>query len=69
LGSLIWNPTDYLRFMAQYSHIHVKGGPRPTSTILGPPLVLGMFPADTTTPINQRTFNVNAFTMRAQVDF
>jgi phosphate-selective porin OprO/OprP len=69
MGSLIWNPTDYVRFMAQYSHIHVKGGPRSTSTILGPPLVLGMFPADTTTPINQRTFNVNAFTMRAQVDF
>lgn len=69
LGSLIWNPTDYVRFMAQYAHVHVKGGPRPTATVLGPPLVLGMFPAGTTTPINERTYNDSVFTMRAQVDF
>jgi phosphate-selective porin OprO/OprP len=27
-ASLIWNPTDYVRFMAQYAHINVTGGPR-----------------------------------------
>jgi phosphate-selective porin OprO/OprP len=69
LASLIWNPMDYVRFMAQYSHDHVKGGPRATATVVGPPLVTGMFPADTTTPINERTYNIDLFTMRAQVDF
>ncbi len=29
--SIIWNPTDYVRFMAQYGRVHVKGGPRVTA--------------------------------------
>ncbi len=69
LGSLIWNPTDYVRFMAQYSHLNVTGGPRATATVLGPPVVIGLFPAGTTTPINERKYDVNVFTMRAQLDF
>jgi len=53
----IWNPTDYLRFMAQYSHIDVTGGPR---NALG---------EDLTEPVNKRKFNSDVLTMRAQVDF
>ena len=56
--SVIWNPMDYIRFMAQYARAHVEGGPRaatvnPTST----------------RPVNQRTYDVDTFGVRAQVDF
>ena len=53
----IWNPTDYLRFMAQYSHINVTGGPR---NALGD---------DLTDAVNERQFDSDVLTMRAQVDF
>ena len=53
----IWNPTDYVRFMAQYSHINVTGGPR---NALGEPL---------TDPVNKREFDSDVLAMRAQVDF
>ena len=53
----IWNPTDYLRFMAQYSHINVEGGPRNG-------LADNLAP-----PINKRKIDSDVFTMRAQVDF
>ena len=67
LASLIWNPTDYVRFMAQYSHVHVKGGPRVT---VSTPTTIGMFPIDdASTPPQDRHFNSDVFTMRAQVDF
>ena len=76
LASLIWNPTDYLRFMAQYSHVHVVGGPRVTVSTTGNPLLippvppqLGMFPVGTTKAPDDRKFNSEVFTMRAQVDF
>ncbi len=71
-ASLIWNPTDYVRFMTQYSRIHVTGGPRPTlSTAPNPTQAqLGMFPfGSTTEPLNQREFDSDVVTMRAQVDF
>ncbi len=68
-GSLIWNPTDYVRFMAQYGHIDVTGGPRATVATLGPPPTLGIFPVGTTTPANKRKFGVDVFAVRAQVDF
>jgi phosphate-selective porin OprO/OprP len=58
LASLIWNPTDYVRFMAQYSHINVTGGPR---AAIVEPISL--------TPVNKRKFDVDLFAMRAQVDF
>jgi len=58
--SFVWNPTDYLRFMAQYAHIEVTGGPR---------TVAPLFPVTDTTPLNKRKFDSNVLAMRAQVDF
>jgi phosphate-selective porin OprO/OprP len=60
-ASLIWNPTDYLRFMAQYSHMQVTGGPRAAAL---PNTVV-----DTTEPANKRKFDVDIAAVRAQVDF
>jgi len=71
-ASLIWNPTDYVRFMAQYSHMKVKGGPRPTFSTAAVPTAaqLGMFDFDLTPPpVNERNFNSDVFALRAQVDF
>jgi len=68
-ASLIWNPIDYVRFMAQYGHIDVTGGPRASVATAGPPPTLGIFPIGTTTPANQRKYGVDTFAMRAQVDF
>jgi hypothetical protein len=58
--------------MTQYSRIHVTGGPRPTlSTALNPTQAqLGMFPfGSTTEPLNEREFDSDVITMRAQIDF
>jgi phosphate-selective porin OprO/OprP len=63
-GSLIWNPTDYIRFMAQYAHIDVTGGPRPVDLLYGSP----PDPAPTT-PLNKRKYSVDMAGVRAQVDF
>jgi phosphate-selective porin OprO/OprP len=57
-ASLIWNPMDYLRFQAQYSHGGYAGGPRaatvnPTST----------------EPVDERDFDVDSLAVRAQVEF
>jgi len=68
-GSLIWNPTDYVRFMAQYGRIDVTGGPRASVATLGPPPTLGIFPVGTTTLPNKRKYGVDTFAVRAQVDF
>jgi phosphate-selective porin OprO/OprP len=71
-ASLIWNPTDYVRFMAQYAHINVTGGPRPTLSTTAVPTQaqLGMFPAGSTTdPLNERQFDSDVIAMRAQIDF
>ena len=56
--SLIWNPIDYIRFLAQYSRAHVNGGPR-AATIdpTGPTFVL------------DKSYNVDQFGVRAQVEF
>jgi phosphate-selective porin OprO/OprP len=70
--SLIWNPTDYVRFLAQYSHLNVKGGPRANvDSVLVPTSSgqLGIFPSTTTDPIVDRKFNSDVFAMRAQIDF
>lgn len=58
--SLSWNPTDYLRFLAQYARLQVTGGPRAV-----PPL----FSATDPTPLDQRHFGVNTAAMRAQLEF
>jgi phosphate-selective porin OprO and OprP len=70
--SLIWNPMDYVRFMAQYSHLNVKGGPRVSVDSVAVPTAsnqLGIFPFGTSESILDRDFNSDVFTMRAQIDF
>ena len=56
-SSLIWNPIDWVRFMAQYGHLEVTGGPR----------ALGL--VDLTKPANKRKFGVDTFAARAQIEF
>ena len=72
-ASIIWNPMDYVRFMAQYAHINVKGGPRPSISTTATPTAqnqIGMFPFDPAPePINERDFDSDVFAMRAQIDF
>ncbi len=58
LAGLTWIPVDYVRFMANYIHTNVDGGPfaaaaNPTST----------------DPVNQRSYSTDAFAVRAQIDF
>jgi phosphate-selective porin OprO and OprP len=55
--SLIWNPIDWVRFMAQYGHLEVTGGPR----------ALGL--VDLTKPASKRKFGVDTFAARAQIEF
>ena len=68
-GSIIWNPVDWVRFMAQYGHVEVTGGPRASVATLGPPATLGIFPVGTTTPADKRKYGVDTFAVRAQIDF
>jgi phosphate-selective porin OprO/OprP len=56
--SLIWNPTDYLRFQAQYARASYEGGPRAATIRPG-----------SSEPINLRSFGVDTMALRAQVDF
>jgi phosphate-selective porin OprO/OprP len=56
--SLIWNPVDYLRFMAQYGHVDVTGGPRAAAAVPTSP-----------DPLNQRKYGVDTAAVRAQFDF
>ena len=55
--SVIWAPIDYVRFTAQYARAHVEGGPRAATVVPG------------TKPILDRSYNVDMFGVRAQVDF
>ena len=57
-ASLIWNPTDYLRFIAQYGLATYEGGPRAVAVRPGSAL-----------PVEERSFDVDSFGVRAQVDF
>jgi phosphate-selective porin OprO/OprP len=65
-ASLIWNPVDWVRFMAQYGHVDVKGGPRASVATATTP---GIFPVGTTTRADKRKYGVDTFGFRAQVDF
>ncbi|WP_426692934.1 porin [Sphingomonas sediminicola] len=56
-ASLIWNPIDWVRFMAQYGHVEVTGGPR----------ALGL--VDPNKPANKRKFGADTFAARAQIEF
>jgi phosphate-selective porin OprO/OprP len=58
-ASLIWNPVDWVRFMAQYGHLEVTGGPR----------AAGIDIDDPTEPLNKRKFDSDVITARAQVEF
>jgi phosphate-selective porin OprO/OprP len=56
--SLIWNPTDYLRFQAQYARGSYQGGPRAATAVPG-----------SAEPVDLRDFGVDTLALRAQVDF
>jgi phosphate-selective porin OprO/OprP len=56
-ASLIWNPVDWVRFLAQVGHLEVTGGPR----------ALGL--VDPAKALNKRSFGVDTFAARAQVEF
>jgi phosphate-selective porin OprO and OprP len=56
--SLIWNPTDYLRFQAQYARAAVTGGPRAATV-----------DPSSSEPVNLRDFSADTFALRGQVDF
>jgi phosphate-selective porin OprO/OprP len=56
--SVIWNPMDYVRFMAQYAHASYTGGPRA--------IIVNTTSSD---PANQRGFGVDTFAVRAQLEF
>ncbi len=55
--SVIWNPMDYLRFMAQYGHVSVDGGPRAATV-------------DPDGPLDpRRKYGVDTAAVRAQLEF
>jgi phosphate-selective porin OprO and OprP len=56
--SVIWNPMDYVRFLAQYAHGSYTGGPR--ATTVNP---------TSSDPANERHFGVDTFAVRAQLEF
>ncbi|PTQ13109.1 hypothetical protein CLG96_02980 [Sphingomonas oleivorans] len=56
--SLIWNPIDYVRLMAQYAHSEIDGGPRAATVKPG-----------STGPANDRGYSFDSLAMRAQVEF
>ena len=58
LAGLTWIPTDYVRFLANYIHTEVRGGP----------FSLAADPTSTD-PVNQRGYSTDAFALRAQIDF
>lgn len=58
LFGLNWYPNDYVRFLLDYVHVEVEGGPL-AATIK--PL--------STKPVDQRSYSTDAVAVRAQVDF
>jgi phosphate-selective porin OprO and OprP len=58
LLGLNWYPNDYVRFIASYGHSDIKGGP----------LVATVRPLSTS-PVDDRSYGVDLFAVRAQVDF
>lgn len=58
LGSLIWIPEDYVRFYLQYARARIEGGPQAAAVEPG-----------STRPLDKRSYNVDALTARAQIDF
>ena len=58
LLALNWYPMDYVRFMIDYGHIQVEGGP---IAALAKPL--------STMPVNRRNYGVDVVQTRLQIDF
>jgi phosphate-selective porin OprO and OprP len=58
LAGLIWIPEDYFRMYLQYARAHVTGGP--FAAIVEP---------GSGEPIDERSFNVDVVSARAQIDF
>ncbi len=58
LAGLIWIPTDYVRFLVNYIHTEIEGGPLAATTL---PL--------STRPVDKRRFSTDALAVRAQLDF
>ncbi len=58
LASLIWIPEDYIRFLFQYSHAQITGGPQ--AAIVEP---------TSTRALDDRKYGVDVVMTRAQVDF
>ena len=57
-ASVIWNPMDYLRFMAQVGRTDITGGPR--ASAIDP---------TSTDPVNQRKYHSTSAAVRAQLEF
>jgi phosphate-selective porin OprO/OprP len=58
LASLIWIPEDYMRFLLQFAHTRVEGGP-----------LAGTVNPTSTDPLDERNYSSNSVALRAQVDF
>ncbi|HEY1146376.1 MAG TPA: porin, partial [Allosphingosinicella sp.] len=56
--SAIWNPIDYIRFLLQYTHSDVDGGPQAALVKPG-----------STQPLTDRSYGVDTVALRAQVEF
>ena len=59
LVALNWWPTDYVRFTSQFIRSDITGGPSAAA----------VDPTSLLTPVYDRNYSVNAFVMRAQLDF
>ena len=60
LASLIWIPEDYMRFLVQYSHAWIKGGPFADE-------VEGV--SSSAPDLDKEKYGVNVIMTRAQIDF
>lgn len=57
-ANVIWTPIDYVRFLLQYSHQSVEGGPRAAAIVPG-----------STRPLTDRKYGVDFIGLRSQFDF
>lgn len=57
-AGLIWIPEDYVRFLLQYTHTKVTGGPFAAAV-----------KSTSTDPIDERSYGVDSVAARAQIDF
>jgi phosphate-selective porin OprO/OprP len=60
LVGLTWIPEDYVRVLVNYSHADITGGPSASLVETN---------AETTKPVDERSYGVNAVQARFQVDF